>query len=96
MHVGTKSSRICLLPNDSAASETKRPAPSRSSSPFPLINGIVGGATVRFRRSSVYFSAQECNSVVSRRHFFSVAPDWSHATGTMMVALGDLRGFVGE
>jgi hypothetical protein len=34
--------------------------------------------------------------VVSRRHFFSVAPDWSHATGTMMVALGDLRGFVGE
>jgi hypothetical protein len=34
--------------------------------------------------------------VVSRRHFFFVAPDWRHVTGTMMAALGDLRGFVGE
>jgi bacteriocin-like protein len=34
-------------------------------------------------------------TVVSRRHFFSVAPDWRHVTGTMMAALGDLRGFVG-
>jgi hypothetical protein len=43
-----------------------------------------------------YFRCSIFASVVSRRHFFSVAPDWSHATGTMMVALGDLRGFVGE
>jgi hypothetical protein len=35
-------------------------------------------------------------TVVSRRHFFFVAPDWRHVTGTMMAALGDLRGFVGE
>ena len=35
-------------------------------------------------------------SVVSRRHFFSVAPDWRHVTGTTMAALGDLRGFGGE
>ena len=35
-------------------------------------------------------------SVVSRRHFFFVAPDWRHVTGTMMAALGGLRGFVGE
>lgn len=34
--------------------------------------------------------------VVSRRHFFFVAPDWRHVTGTMMAALGGLRGFVGE
>jgi hypothetical protein len=36
------------------------------------------------------------SSVVSRRHFFFVAPDWRHVTGTMMAALGGLRGFVGE
>jgi hypothetical protein len=35
-------------------------------------------------------------TVVSRRHFFFVAPDWRHVTGTMMAALGGLRGFVGE
>jgi Mor family transcriptional regulator len=35
-------------------------------------------------------------SVVSRRHFFFVALDWRHVTGTMMAALGGLRGFVGE
>jgi hypothetical protein len=35
-------------------------------------------------------------AVVSRRHFFFVPPDWRHVTGTMMAALGDLRGFVGE
>ena len=45
--------------------------------------------------------AQEFNewynkAVVSRRHFFFVAPDWRHVTGTMMAALGGLRGFVGE
>jgi hypothetical protein len=36
------------------------------------------------------------STVVSRRHFFFVAPDWRHVTGTMMAALGGLRGFVGE
>ena len=36
------------------------------------------------------------DAVVSRRHFFFVAPDWRHVTGTMMAALGGLRGFVGE
>jgi len=36
------------------------------------------------------------DTVVSRRHFFFVAPDWRHVTGTMMAALGGLRGFVGE
>ena len=30
------------------------------------------------------------------RHFFFVAPDWRPVTGTMMAALGGLRGFVGE
>ena len=41
---------------------------------------------------------QPVNAVagVSRRHFFFVAPDWRHVTGTMMAALGGLRGFVGE
>jgi hypothetical protein len=34
--------------------------------------------------------------VVSRRHFFFVALDWRRVTGTMMAALGGLRGFVGE
>jgi hypothetical protein len=35
-------------------------------------------------------------TVVSRRHFFSMAPDWRHVRATMMVDLADLRGFVGE
>ena len=35
-------------------------------------------------------------TVVSRRYFFFVAPDWRHVAGTMMAALGGLRGFVGE
>jgi uncharacterized membrane protein YtjA (UPF0391 family) len=35
-------------------------------------------------------------TVVSRRCFFSVTPDWSHVTAMMMVDLADLRGFVGE
>src|SRR5689334_15214075 len=35
-------------------------------------------------------------TVVSRRHFFSVAPDWRHVPATMMVDLAGLRGFVGE
>jgi len=35
------------------------------------------------------------HTVVSRRCFFSVAPDRSYVTGTMMVELGDLRGFGG-
>ena len=35
-------------------------------------------------------------TVVSRRHFFFVALDWRRVTGTMMAALGGLRGFVGE
>ena len=34
--------------------------------------------------------------VVSRRHFFSMAPDWRHVRATMMVDLADRRGFVGE
>jgi hypothetical protein len=35
-------------------------------------------------------------TVVSRRHFFSVAPNWCHVTGMMRADLGKLRGFVGE
>ena len=38
----------------------------------------------------------EAGTVVSRRHFFSMAPDWRHVRATMMVDLADLRGFVGE
>ena len=36
------------------------------------------------------------STVVSRRHFFFVAPDWRYVTGTMIAALGGLCGFVGE
>ena len=43
-----------------------------------------------------FFSSVSNFTVVSRRHFFFVAPDWRHVTGTMMAALGGLRGFVGE
>ncbi len=46
--------------------------------------------------ASRYDEALEILAVVSRRHFFFVAPDWRHVTGTMMAALGGLRGFVGE
>jgi hypothetical protein len=40
--------------------------------------------------------AVEWETVVSRRHFFSVASNWRHVTGTMRADLGELRGFVGE
>src|SRR3954467_4973296 len=36
---------------------------------------------------------QTYETVVSRRHFFFVAPNWRHVTGTMMAALGGLTGF---
>jgi len=44
----------------------------------------------------MFSAGLETDTVVSRRHFFSVAPDWRHVTGTMMAASGDLRGFVSE
>jgi len=43
-----------------------------------------------------WFPRREFQTVVSRRHFFSMAPDWRHVRATMMVDLADLRGFVGE
>ena len=44
----------------------------------------------------VFVKGEKALPVVSRRHFFFVAPDWRHVTGTMMAASGDLRGFVSE
>jgi hypothetical protein len=62
-----------------------------------MISGALAVAVMYSTTGSVLNKGAESYiPVVSRRHFFSVAPDWSHATGTMMVALGDLRGFVGE
>jgi hypothetical protein len=42
------------------------------------------------------FSRGEMKTVVSRQHFFSVAPSRSHVPGTTTAGLGDLRGFGGE
>ena len=63
--------------------------PSNTSSVLDTLRAIAQAETARQPPGDE-------RAVVSRRHFFFVAPDWRHVTGTMMAALGGLRGFVGE
>src|SRR4051794_6513500 len=54
--------------------------------PLRLGKGFGHQAFVMFLR--LLFRVLGLKAVVSRRHFFFVAPNWRHVTGTMMAALG--------
>ena len=82
---------------DANSDETRtapRPAPARRIA-IPRITVPIIAIAVDRRTLHSISEGIHALTVVSRRCFFSVAPDRSYVTGTMMVELGDLRGFGG-